>query len=173
MEWYDMIIKFFSEYGMWLTIIAGSGIILLGILKAFNVFRRVDKSKRKYLYTAISAGLSILAAGLYLHFTSGIVWTAFGVLAGSIYAVNQVMYSLYENLGIRAVWTGFWRMIKNKLFPKRKEFETEPIEQPTAVISAETAQPKAMRAPAAQNSNTTDSKLEHGGVIHKNTSNKK
>ena len=98
----EMIIEFFETYGWKLTIIALSGILILGILKQFRLFDKVPKTYRKYIYASISSALSILAAGIYLHFTSGFVWSAFCVCAFAIYALNQFAYALYENTGLRA-----------------------------------------------------------------------
>lgn len=98
----EMIIEFFETYGWKLTLIALSGIVLLGVLKQFHIFDKVPKDYRKYIYAGISSALSILAAGLYLHFTSGFVWSTFGVTAVAIYGLNQFAYSLYENTGLRA-----------------------------------------------------------------------
>lgn len=98
----EMIIEFFEKYGWKLTLIALSGIVLLGILKLFHIFDKVPKSCQKYIYAGISSALSILAAGLYLHFTSGFDWSSFGLTALAIYALNQFSYALYENTGLRA-----------------------------------------------------------------------
>lgn len=97
----EMIIKFFSEYGLVLTLIACSGILLLGILKFFKVFDKIEKEKRKYIYAAVSSGFSILASAIYLACTSGFEAKSFGVIAAAIYMLNQAVYSVYETFGLR------------------------------------------------------------------------
>ena len=99
----EMILQFITTYGWQLALIACSGIFVLGVLKFFDLFKTVEKSKRKYLYAGISAGLSIIASGIYLAITGGFAWGSFGVIAGAIYSLNQAIYALYETLGIRAV----------------------------------------------------------------------
>lgn len=99
----EMILQFIRTYGWQLAVIACSGIVVLGVLKFFKVFNKIDKSKRKYLYAGISSALSILASGIYLWATGGFNWGGFGVIAGAIYTLNQAIYALYETIGLRAL----------------------------------------------------------------------
>lgn len=98
----EMILQFITTYGWQLALISCGGIFVLGVLKFFRVFDKIEKDKRKYVYTAISAGISIGASAIYLLCVGGFVWSAFGVLSGAIYTFNQAIYSMYETLGIRA-----------------------------------------------------------------------
>lgn len=99
----EMILQFITTYGWKLALIACSGIIILDILKFFNIFNKIPKDKRKYVFAGIASGLSILASGLYLWFTHAFTWASFGVVSGAIYALNQTIYSVYENYGLRAL----------------------------------------------------------------------
>ncbi len=99
----DMIFDFFNQYGWKLTLIACSGILILGILKCFPIFNNIAKSKRKYIYAGISSGLSIIASAIYLICTNGFKWGSFAVAALAIYALNQFAYSIYETTGLRAL----------------------------------------------------------------------
>ena len=51
-----MLFEFARLYGTKLLLIALSGIFLLGVLKFFKVFDRIDKSKRKFVYAAYPQG---------------------------------------------------------------------------------------------------------------------
>lgn len=106
-----MIIEFFEAYGWKLTLIALSGIIILGILKMLHVFDKIPKNYRKYIYAGISSALSIVAAAIYLRLTNGFLWGTFGVCAAAIYALNQVAYALYENTGLRAAFRKIGNMV--------------------------------------------------------------
>lgn len=97
----QMIFQFASTYGWQLALIACSGIFVLGILKFFKVFNKIDKEKRKYIYAGVSAGLSIIASGIYLIVVGAFNWAGFGAISGMIYAINQALYSAYETLGVR------------------------------------------------------------------------
>lgn len=99
----EMILQFITTYGWKLALIACSGIFVLGILKFFKVFEKINKEKRKYLYAGVSAGISIIASAIYLVIIGSFNWAGFGVIAGAIYGINQAIYALYENLGVRAV----------------------------------------------------------------------
>lgn len=98
----QMILQFIATYGWKLALIACSGIFVLGVLKFFNIFEKIEKSKRKYLYAGVSAGISILASGIYLAVIGSFAWSGFGVIAGAIYGINQAIYALYENTGFRS-----------------------------------------------------------------------
>jgi hypothetical protein len=123
-ELYMAIIKFFSAYGWQMTVLAVSGIFLLGVLKSVKAFDwiriyavvgeektlQVDKTKqvKKIVYTFISAGLSVVACCVYLtiintKLTAKLIFT----LSGTIWSMNTITYMLYENLGVRAVWKAF------------------------------------------------------------------
>ena len=97
----EMIIQFIANYGWQLALIACSGIFVLGVLKFFKIFDKIEKSKQKHVYAGISAGVSILASGIYLAIVGGFSWTGFGVIASAIYGINQAMYATYENSGLR------------------------------------------------------------------------
>ena len=121
----EMIINFVSTYGWKLALIACSGIFVLGILKFFNVFNRIPKDKRKYVYAGTSSALSILASAIYLLATGCFAWASFGVISGAIYGINQAIYALYENSGFRAVLrklgTLFINFVAGKQLAKAKQ----------------------------------------------------
>lgn len=97
----EMIIQFITTYGWKLALIACSGIVVLGILKFFKIFDKIEKSKRKHIYGSISSAISIISSGIYLTIVGGFTWAGFGVIAGAIYAINQALYATYENSGLR------------------------------------------------------------------------
>lgn len=96
-----MIFEFAKLYGNILLLLALSGIFLLGVLKFFKVFDKIEKSKRKYIYAGISAGLSILASVIYLAYNGTLTVTMVLALCPAIYMLNQSAYAVYENFGIR------------------------------------------------------------------------
>jgi len=123
-ELYMAIIKFFSEHGWQMTVLALSGIFLLGVLKSVKAFDwiriyavegeektlQVDKTKqvKKIVYTFISAGLSVAACCIYLTIiNTELTATLILTISGTIWSMNTITYMLYENLGVRAVWKAF------------------------------------------------------------------
>ena len=98
----EMILQFITNYGWKLALIQCCGIFVLGVLKFFRVFDKIEKDKRKYVYTATSAGISIIASAIYLGVVGAFAWSGFGVLAGAIYTFNQAIYAMYETFGVRA-----------------------------------------------------------------------
>ena len=129
-ELYMAIINFFSAYGLQMTVLAVSGIFLLGVLKSFKAFDwiriyavegeektlQVDKTKqvKKIVYTFISAGLSVAACCVYLTIINAeLTATLILTISGTVWSLNTFAYMLYENLGVRAVWKAFLNWAKN------------------------------------------------------------
>lgn len=92
----ETLLEFFKNYGLPITIIAVVGIVILGILKYCNLFKKIAENKRHYIYFAISVGLSVLATIIYLlivkQFTAGYVVA----IALAIYALNQTFYNIFK-----------------------------------------------------------------------------
>lgn len=92
----ETLLEFFKNYGLPITIIAVVGIVILGILKYCNLFKKIAENKRHYIYFAISVGLSVLATIIYLlivkQFTAGYVIA----IALAIYALNQTFYNIFK-----------------------------------------------------------------------------
>ena len=61
-----LLVEFFKTNGLALTIIAIVGIVVLGVLKYCNLFKKIDESKRHYIYLGISVGFSVIATIIYL-----------------------------------------------------------------------------------------------------------
>lgn len=121
----EMIIQFVSTFGWQLALIACGGIFVLGVLKFFNLFEKIEKNKRKYLYAGISAGISIIASAIYLVAIGAFNVAGFGVIAGAIYSINQSIYALYENTGfrtaLRKLGCAFIHFIAKKELEKAKQ----------------------------------------------------
>jgi hypothetical protein len=128
-ELYMAIINFFTAYGWQMTVLAVSGIFLLGVLKSVKAFDwiriyavvgeektlQVDKTKqvKKIVYTFISAGLSVVACCVYLTIiNTKLTATLILTLSGTIWSMNTITYMLYENFGVRAVWKAFLNWAK-------------------------------------------------------------
>ncbi|MCK9456902.1 MAG: hypothetical protein M0R31_06375 [Candidatus Riflebacteria bacterium] len=154
-ELYMAMIKFFSAYGWQMTVLAVSGIFLLGVLKSVKAFDwikiysvigeektlQVDKTKqlKKVAYTVISAGLSIAACCVYLWIIdTRITITLVASLSGTIWSMNIITYTLYENLGVRAVWKSFLNWAKNLILSTTAQIK-EKIAAEKARIAAKKA----------------------------------
>lgn len=94
-------IEFFSQYGWQLTLIAVAGIVILGILKYSNAFSKIEKENRKPVYLCISVGLSVGGSAVYLLVINEFSVGALVAIATAIYALNQTLYSVYENTKLR------------------------------------------------------------------------
>ena len=92
---------FVASYGWQLALIALAGIIILGVLKYANVFSKIDKENRKPIYLAISVGFSVIASAIYLAVIKQLEIKYFCAVAAAILALNQTMYSIYENTKLR------------------------------------------------------------------------
>lgn len=129
----QMILQFIVTYGWQLALIACSGIFVLGVLKFFNVFEKIEKPKRKYLYAGVSAGISILASGIYLAIVGEFAWSGFGVIAVAIYGINQAIYSSYENIGLRSALRKLGKLFIHFIAKKEIEQAKQDIVDDTVV----------------------------------------
>lgn len=92
----DELVTFLRDYGLPLTLIAIAGIVVLGVLKYCNLFKKVDESKRHYIYLAISVGLSVIATIVYLLIVKQFTAEYVVVVACAIYALNQTFYNIFK-----------------------------------------------------------------------------
>lgn len=95
------ILSFCGQNGWQITVIAILGIICLGLLKHFNVFKKVDKAQRKPLYLLISVGFSVLGTAIYLAIINQFDFNYLVGVSTIMYGLNQAMYSIYENTKLR------------------------------------------------------------------------
>lgn len=110
------VVSFVKSYGWQLALVALAGIIFVGILKYFNVFEKVDKSKRKYIYFPMSSVVSLGGCIAYLFFVRSEQTHAMTVIDWVCFCIAVVMYTvavyaLYENLGIRSLIQAFFNAI--------------------------------------------------------------
>lgn len=160
-ELYMAIINFFSAYGWQMTVLAVSGIFLLGVLKSFKAFDwiriyavegeektlQVDKTKqvKKIVYTFISAALSVAACCVYLTIiNTELTATLILTISGTVWSLNTIAYMLYENLGVRAVWKAFLNWAKNLILSTTATIK-EKIAAEKARIAAEKAATEAQK----------------------------
>lgn len=136
-----MVYEFFMQYGWQLTLIAFSGIIILGILKFFNVFKKVEESKRKYVYAGVASGFSIVAAAIYLAAIQQFTAPAFLVAAVGIYALNQTLYSMYETYGLRVLLQKFGNFFIQLVAGKQLNTAKKKIEDTELIIDDITDKP--------------------------------
>lgn len=123
----DMILTFMANHGWKLTLIALSGILLLGILKFFHIFDNLSKGKRNACYIGISTLYSIITAMIYLLAVGKCDAIKMCFLAGGIYMLNQAAYATYENYGVRALFRKIFNSIRNS-FKHKKSGDDELID---------------------------------------------
>ena len=110
---------FIAVYGWQLALIALAGIIILGVLKYANVFSKIDKENRQPIYLAISVGFSVVASAIYLAVIKQFEITYFCAIAAAILALNQTMYSIYENTKLRDLLHKIFGAIDTKIKAKK------------------------------------------------------
>ena len=110
--------NFILMYGWQLALIALAGIIILGVLKYANVFSKIEKENRKPIYLVISVGFSIIASAIYLAVIKKFEISYFATVALAILALNQTMYSIYENTNLRDLVQKIFEAISQKVKAK-------------------------------------------------------
>lgn len=119
MEYIIEQIALFALLNGWqLAVIAVLGIVLLGILKYAKVFNKVVKENRKMLYLAVSVGASLLGAAVYLLIIGQFDISYLLAITTAIYALNQAMYSIYENTKLRDLLEKLLKILKEKFKKK-------------------------------------------------------
>lgn len=101
---YKMIGDFFKNYGWQLTLLALSGIVVLGFLKWVGVFNKLKDESKKYVYYALSCVFSIIACTIYILVTKSFAWASYGILCGAVVGLTGAVYTIYENTGLRKLW---------------------------------------------------------------------
>lgn len=101
----ENLINFFATYGVAITIIAIAGIVILGVLKYCNLFKKIAENKRHYIYLAISIGFSVLATLVYLIIVRQFEIGYFLTIAAAIYALNQTFYNIFKVTSINKLAT--------------------------------------------------------------------
>ena len=101
----ENLINFFATYGVAITIIAIAGIVILGVLKYCNLFKKIAENKRHYIYLAISIGFSVLATLVYLLIVKQFEVGYFLTIAAAIYALNQTFYNIFKVTSINKLAT--------------------------------------------------------------------
>lgn len=120
---------FVSTYGWQLALIALAGIVILGVLKYANIFSKIEKENRKPVYLAISVGLSIIGSAIYLAAIKKFEFGYFAAVAFAILALNQTMYSIYENTNLRDLLHKIFDEINSKIKSKIEAKENKVIEE--------------------------------------------
>lgn len=115
----EQLIRFVARYGWQLALIALAGIVILGVLKYANVFSKIDKEKRKPIYLGISISLSIIGSAIYLLVIHNFEIMYFITVSLAIYALNQTMYSIYENTSLRDLMHKVFDTIIQKIKTKK------------------------------------------------------
>lgn len=113
------ILVFFQQHGLWLTLIAIFGIILLGVLKYCNVFKKFEEKIRHLLYLVISVGISIIGSIIYLACVHQLDIVYIATLAGAIFALNQTFYTLYDTSTLKELLSKLVNWIKEKINKKK------------------------------------------------------
>lgn len=108
----ELILEFFKDYGLNLSLLALSGMVILGCLKWFGCFKKINATYKKYIYFGISCTLSIIACTIYILCTKAFAWGSYLVLCGAVIGFTLAVYGLYENTGLRAAWK---RLVLNNI----------------------------------------------------------
>lgn len=113
----ENLINFFTAYGLAITLIALAGIVILGILKYCNLFKKLEEKKRHYIYLTISVGLSLIGTAIYLLVVGQFEFDYFLLIASAIYALNQTFYNIFKITPINTLF----RKILDFLFKAAEE----------------------------------------------------
>lgn len=110
----------FCNYGVAIMCIALAGIIILGILKYCNVFKKLDEKYRHYAYLGVSIALSIIGSVIYLACVHQLTFSIVCSLATLIFGLNQAAYAIYANTPIKELFVKVLDAIKKLIHKSNK-----------------------------------------------------
>lgn len=119
----DELLVFFQQHGLWLTIIAVVGIVLLGVLKYCNVFKKLDEKVRHVLYLVISVGISIVGSIIYLVCVRQLDIAYIATLATAIFALNQAFYTIYDTTTLKELFNKLLEWVEDLINKKKDPVE--------------------------------------------------
>ncbi len=119
----DELLVFFQQHGLWLTIIAVVGIVLLGVLKYCNVFKKFDEKVRHALYLVISVGISIVGSIIYLACVRQLDIAYISTLATAIFALNQAFYTIYDTTTLKELFNKLLEWVEGLINKKKDTVE--------------------------------------------------
>lgn len=125
----ENLINFFTTYGLAITLIALAGIVILGILKYCNLFKKLEEKKRHYIYLTISVGLSLIGTAIYLLVVGQFEFNYFLLIASAIYALNQTFYNIFKitpiNTLFRKILDFLFKAVEEKVNKEKIPDKTE------------------------------------------------
>lgn len=130
-----LLIDFISSYGVPISLLALSGIVILGILKFFRIFDKIKKENRQPFYAATSTVLSVVAIIVYLAITNALTVTGIIIIAPLIYLLNQGAYAFYETYGLRKGLKKFGNLIVDLIAKGRIEKAKEEQSKTPEVVA--------------------------------------
>ena len=110
----------FCNYGVTIMCIALAGIVILGILKYCDVFKKLEEKYRHYAYLSISIALSVIGAVIYLACVHQLTFSIVCSLATLIFGLNQAAYAIYANTPIKELFIKVLDAIKKLIHKSDK-----------------------------------------------------
>ena len=110
----------FCNYGVTIMCIALAGIVILGILKYCDVFKKLEEKYRHYAYLGISIALSVIGAVIYLACAHQLTFSIVCSLATLIFGLNQAAYAIYANTPIKELFVKVLDAIKKLIHKSDK-----------------------------------------------------
>ena len=110
----------FCNYGVTIMCIALAGIVILGILKYCNVFKKLEEKYRHYAYLGISIALSVIGSVIYLACVHQLTFSIVCSLAVLIFGLNQAAYAIYANTPIKELFIKVLDAIKKLIHKSDK-----------------------------------------------------
>ena len=110
----------FCNYGVAIMCIALAGIVILGILKYCDVFKKLEEKYRHYAYLSISIALSVIGSVIYLACVHQLTFSIVCSLAILIFGLNQAAYAIYANTPIKELFVKVLDAIKKLIHKSDK-----------------------------------------------------
>lgn len=110
----------FVQYGWVMALIALAGVVVLGVLKYANAFKKLEEKVRHVVYLAISIGISAVGSVIYLACMNALDAAVIFGYIGAVEILNQAAYALFKATTLNDLMKKLLDVIA-KLFKKKEE----------------------------------------------------
>lgn len=98
------LLNYLATYGWILTLIAIGGVVILGILKYFNAFSKLEEQARHVIYIVITTGFSLIGSTIYLVCMHAFNLQAFLTIASALFVLDQAFYNIFAVTKVKDVF---------------------------------------------------------------------
>lgn len=108
----DALVAFYGSHGLPLTLSALAGIILLGVMKYCNLFRKIQgEDVRHIVYISVAAIFSVILAGVYMYMADTFDLENLTLFSTNVFVLNQTFYNIFKATTLQGLLKKFLKKL--------------------------------------------------------------